>query len=104
MGMRRGGPTPGALIAADPATVERSGFAIGHFAGFQRAAWGSLVKFGGMSEKPLAWHCDEPGRTPLLLRIVRLSRCRKRREGEASPFGLLPHRFSGRAGSSNVRP
>jgi hypothetical protein len=34
MGMRRGGPTPGALIAADPATVERSGFAIGHFAEF----------------------------------------------------------------------
>lgn len=70
--MRRGGPTPGALIAADPATVERSGFAIGHFAEFQRAAWGSLVKFGDMSEKPLAWHCDQPGRTPLLLRIVRL--------------------------------
>ena len=71
------GPKSGILIAADPATVERSGFAIGLIAGFLSIAWGNRRRFGIQPEKPLAWLRDQPGWTPLLLRIVRLSRNQK---------------------------
>ena len=60
--MRRDGPKPGVLIAADPATVERSGSC-------RPACCGSwpTVRMGGRArgsrkpEKPLAWHHDLPG-------------------------------------------
>lgn len=98
------GPKSGILIAADPATVERSGFAIGFGAGLSAGCMGSRGRSGIKPEKPLAWHRDQPGWTPLLLRIVRLSRSRpqrprvgddvqkvrcrkKRREGEAGRSG-----------------
>ncbi len=90
--MRRAATHAAPLSQADPATVERSGFAIGHFAGFQRAAWGSLVKFGGMSEKPLRGIAmsqqdasSSTNRPPFAMPQTPGRR--------ASPFGLLPHRF-----------
>jgi hypothetical protein len=86
-----GGPTPGALIAADPATVERSGFAIGHAAPLPTKLHGAGVAGSeGTPEKPLAWHREQPGWTPLLLRIVRLrepanaGKARRTRSGSAS--------------------
>lgn len=73
------GPKSGILIAADPATVERSGFAIGFGAGLSAGCMGSRGRSRIKPEKPLAWHRDQPGWTPLLLRIVRLSRSRPQR-------------------------
>lgn len=90
------GPKSGIPIAADPATVERSGFAIGLKAGFLSIAWGNRRWFGNQSEKPLAWLRDQPGWTPLLLRIVRLSRnlkdagkVRRAVRAQASVFAFL---------------
>jgi hypothetical protein len=95
-----GGPTPGALIAADPATVERSGFAIGHAAPLPMNLHGAVFAGSeGAPEKPLAWYREQPGWTPLLLRIVRLhepanaGKARRTRSGPASlraPAQCLP--------------
>lgn len=55
------GPKSGILIAADPATVERSGFAIGFGAGLSAGCMGNRGRSGIKPEKPLAWHRDQPG-------------------------------------------
>jgi len=54
---------------------------------------GQSKQVGIEPEKPLAWHRDQPGWTPLLLRIVRLSRSRpQRRASETTRKGSLWHR------------
>jgi hypothetical protein len=87
-----GGPKSGILIAADPATVERSGFAIELKDGRLWIAWCDRRRFGTQPEKPLAWLRDQPGWTPLLLRIVRLSRNRPQRRASETRKGSLWHR------------
>ena len=70
--MRRAGPRPGVLIAADPATVERSGFAIRENRCFR------TVRIRGSDEdwpnRKSHWSdiTISRGRTPLNLRIVHL--------------------------------
>jgi hypothetical protein len=100
--MRRAGPRPGVLIAADPATVERSGFAIRE----SRASGLSAFRGSGKDRPNRKSHWSgitiSRGRTPLSLRIVHLfvmsvdcgcAIWRKiLREGEANPFVPLEGR------------
>lgn len=63
------------------------------FASVARDCMGQSEAGRNGAEKPLAWHRDQPGWTPLLLRIVRLSRCSpQRRASETTRKGLLWHR------------
>ncbi len=94
--MWRSGPKPGILIAADPATVERSGFAIRESRRFHRPH-GAAAQSAVQPEKPLELQCDQPGpdashstNRPPLRSARRLQSCNmasKLREGEADPFG-----------------
>ena len=94
--MRRAGPIPGVLIAADPATVERSGFAIRESRCFRTVR----IRGSGKDRPNRKSHWSGiticRGRTPLNLRIVHLfvmpADCghaiwrKTLREGEANPF------------------
>lgn len=94
--MRRAGPKPGVLIAADPATVERSGFAIRESRCFRTVR----IRGSGKDRPNRKSHWSGiticRGRTPLNLRIVHLfvmpADCghaiwrKTLREGEANPF------------------
>jgi len=70
--MRRAGPRPGVLIAADPATVERSGFAIRESRCFRTVR----IRGSGQDRPNRKSHWSGiticRGRTPLNLRIVHL--------------------------------
>jgi hypothetical protein len=70
--MRRAGPMPGVLIAADPATVERSGFAIRE----SRYVRTVRIRGGGQDRPNRKSHWSgiviSRGWTPLCLRIVHL--------------------------------
>ena len=73
---------------------------------------GQSRQFGNEPEKPLAWHRDQPGWTPLLLRIVRLSRYRPQRPrvgDDAQRFAVAPEsagkvRRAARVLTSEPRP
>lgn len=94
--MRRAGPKPGVLIAADPATVERSGFAIRESRCFRTVRNRGSGKDWSNRKSHWSGITISRGRTPLSLRIVHLFvmsadcvcaiRCKTLREGEANPF------------------
>lgn len=94
--MRRAGPIPGVLIAADPATVERSGFAIRESRCFRTVRIRGSGKDWSNRKSHWSGITISRGRTPLSLRIVHLfvmpADCiraiwrKTLREGEANPF------------------
>lgn len=98
--MRRDGPTQGILIAADPATVERSGFAIRFRPGTtDHAAWCGWRLPKGKAGKATEAAMRATGVGRLLIYESSTSSTSSRPskagflfwEGEADPFsGLLP--------------
>lgn len=70
--MRRAGPRPGVLIAADPATVERSGFAIRENRCFRTVRIRGSGKHRPNRKSHWSGITISRGRTPLNLRIVHL--------------------------------
>lgn len=79
-GNATGGPNSGALIAADPATVERIGI-LDHW----REGLSMILKANFPSGKPLKWRCNESGWTPLEICESSAFTSRNLREGEGTP-------------------
>jgi hypothetical protein len=94
---------PGALITADPATVERSGSSIRHRLRFADGlAWCEAGRAGEMPEKPLEMHRDQPGQdASISTNRPPFHRCS--REGEKDPPARPGDRFPVRPVAADTR-